>query len=795
VAIYHASTKPIARSAGRSAVAAAAYRAGSELVDARTGLVHDYTRKGGVEHTEILTPDGQGAERNALWDAAELAEKRKDARTAREWIVALPIELSAEQRKSLARDFAQALVERYGIAVDFAIHAPDREGDNRNHHAHLLTTTRQVSRGPDGALVFGDKAQIELSDRALRAWRDATIAGPTRPGDRYGAATEVQAVRELWEHTANAAFERAGVKARIDAHSLEAQGIDREATQHLGPVASEMERRGKASDRGDGNREVSVNNTERARLTAEIIGLQAERTRREQARQAAELLAQRQKLARLLAAIAVRREAEARARAERERIEAEREARRQKLLVLAETLRAVKEAKANLRQADLSAGYQLEERDGKEVRIYPHTDLKAEKDAATAARLEQDRATEQETRSGIRHPQRSTWQEWRAETLTRKYNPAYSAEMADRDIYCRWMPEDGWLYLRLGKAEVIDQGPLILAKNGDGDIPLMIETAQAKGWESLEFTGDARFQEKAAMAALRAGLKVSNTDLARRAREAIAEQATSSEVVPGIRYMVEETADHKPMRDKHGEIMLFDTEAQAFKCRKVLGLKYPIVPVSVVEQEPTKPAPAIEPESVQKLIRATPSPEPVKVSEKASPDLPALEVRRQKLLDLAEALQTDAVTKIEDMREAYLAAGYVVELREGGAVFAYPPGDLPEARKAVSKARTGWKERADRSGAPETSFAPLQEPRRSELTPEPDDGKAKKQALRDAAKLGERWQYAWDNSSIGTRAAVAGGVSTQIETARKKVEAGDSPLTLSEFNKAVIRGKQRGIER
>ncbi|MBU2785892.1 MobA/MobL family protein [Acidithiobacillus ferriphilus] len=641
MAIYHASTKPIARSAGRSAVAAAAYRAGVELVDARTGLVHDYTRKGGVELTEILTPDGLGVERNALWNAAELAEKRKDARTAREWIVALPAELDAGQRTDLARDFAQALVARYGVAVDLAIHAPDREGDHRNHHAHLLTTTRQVSRAPDGGLVLGAKAHIELSDKARR---ERSLGA---------AADEVKAVRALWENTANAALERAGVEARIDARSLQAQGVDREATQHLGPVASEMERRGKESDRGDGNREVSVNNEERARLSAEIIDLQAERTRRErreaarrefeashrevrpdfwltdrlvagavvqsamreradiqlrwndrcrmhaqaekerQARQAAVLLAQRQDAARLAA------------------IEAERETRRQKLLELAELIRTDQEAKANLRQAYAAAGYRLEERDGKGFWVYPHADLKAEKDAAYAARqawnarkaalkaqrLEQDRATEQETRPGIRHPQRSTWQAWRAQTLTRKYNPAYSAEMAERDIYCRWMPEDGGLYLRLGKAEVIDQGPLILAKNGTGDIPLMIDTAQAKGWASLEFTGDAAFQEQAAMAALRAGLNVADADLARRAAEAL------------------------EVQDRQG-----------------------------------------------------------------------------KLRALAETLRADVDTKM-DVRKAYLAAGYVVEPREGGAVLVYPPGDLPEARKAVTEARKDWNERAGRSRA------------------------------------------------------------------------------------------------
>ncbi len=142
MAIYHASTKPIARSAGRSAVAAAAYRAGVELVDARTGLVHDYTRKGGVELTEILTPDGLGVERNALWNAAELAEKRKDARTAREWIVALPAELDAGQRRDLTHDFAQALVERYGVAADLAIHAPTGKA--------ITGTTMRISSPPPG---------------------------------------------------------------------------------------------------------------------------------------------------------------------------------------------------------------------------------------------------------------------------------------------------------------------------------------------------------------------------------------------------------------------------------------------------------------------------------------------------------------------------------------------------------------------------------------------------------------------------------------------------------------------
>ena len=277
IAIFHASTSTVSRSAGRSAIAAAAYRAGAELIDARTGQLHDYTRRGGVVFSVIALPDGGSCERNALWNAAEAAERRKDARTAREWIVALPSELDATQRQALARAFGQALVDRYGVAVDIAVHLPDREGDHRNHHAHVLTTTRQVTREGE-RLVMGDKATIELSDTKRRS------LGLDR------AADDVTAVRQLWEQLANAALTRAGRTERIDCRRLEAQGIDREATQHLGPVASDMERRGKTSDRGDGNRQAQANNAQRQQLTAQVIDLQTERHRRVVAAMPAEQL-------------------------------------------------------------------------------------------------------------------------------------------------------------------------------------------------------------------------------------------------------------------------------------------------------------------------------------------------------------------------------------------------------------------------------------------------------------------------------------------------------------------------
>ena len=162
MAIYHLNTHTIGRAAGHSAVAAAAYRSASSLVDERTGEAFDFTRKGGVLSSEIVTPAGVPVpERAALWNAAEAAEKRKDARVAREWRAALPHELNEADRRELATRMGQAIADRYGVAVDVCIHAPDREGDDRNFHVHMLATTRTI--GADGML--GAKAVIELANK------------------------------------------------------------------------------------------------------------------------------------------------------------------------------------------------------------------------------------------------------------------------------------------------------------------------------------------------------------------------------------------------------------------------------------------------------------------------------------------------------------------------------------------------------------------------------------------------------------------------------------------------------
>ncbi len=226
MAIYHCSVKTISRSAGRSATAAAAYRSGGRIVDERTAEIHDYTRKGGVLLTGIETPDGApdwAKDRSALWNAAEAAEKRKNSTVAREVEVALPSEIDAGQMRQIVEEYSRWLSDRYGVAVDWAIHQPHHRGDERNYHAHILLTTRIL--GPDG---LGAKCRI-LDDKKT---------GPA----------EVVAMRERWAKVVNRALEQAGIAERIDHRSLKEQGIGHEPQIHAGPSVTALERKAAAKD-------------------------------------------------------------------------------------------------------------------------------------------------------------------------------------------------------------------------------------------------------------------------------------------------------------------------------------------------------------------------------------------------------------------------------------------------------------------------------------------------------------------------------------------------------------------
>jgi hypothetical protein len=226
LAIFHLSVKPVSRASGRTATAAAAYRAGIAIADERTGQLYDYTRKRGVESADMVLPDGApewATHRAKIWNAAEHAEKRKDACVAREFVVALPAELSRAERRRLVIDFAKEMADNEGCAVDVAIHAPGKEGDHRNHHAHILRTTRKV--GADG-----------LTEKL-----DTEKAGRKRMDD-------LGAIRVRWAELTNERLRENGINARIDPRSLKAQAIEREPTSHLGPSVTALARRGDQSD-------------------------------------------------------------------------------------------------------------------------------------------------------------------------------------------------------------------------------------------------------------------------------------------------------------------------------------------------------------------------------------------------------------------------------------------------------------------------------------------------------------------------------------------------------------------
>ncbi|MEA2878515.1 MAG: hypothetical protein QOF14_3711 [Hyphomicrobiales bacterium] len=205
MAIFHLSVKNICRADGRSAVAAAAYRAGARLRNMAARRINDYSNRGGVVHSEILLPENAPAwmtDREMLWNAVDAAESRKDARVAKEVEIALPIELARAANIGLARQFAADLFTRRGVVADLSVH----DAGDGNPHAHVLLATRSLA--PDG---FAAKNR-QLDDR-----------------------TFLSGLRETWEVYANRALEAYGAAARIDHRTLEAQGIDREPELHRGP--------------------------------------------------------------------------------------------------------------------------------------------------------------------------------------------------------------------------------------------------------------------------------------------------------------------------------------------------------------------------------------------------------------------------------------------------------------------------------------------------------------------------------------------------------------------------------
>ncbi len=272
MAIYHCSIKIISRGKGKSAVAAAAYRAGERFTNEYDGLEHDYSRKGGVVHTEILLPANAPAgysDRAVLWNAVEKIEKAKNSQLAREIELALPIELSREQNIALVRDYAHRHFVEAGMCADICIHD---KGDG-NPHAHIMLSLRPIRE--DG--TWGDKQKKEyifdrdgnkIYDKKKRSYKCKSI-----PSTDWNDHAKAEVWRQGWADAVNAALERGGHAERIDHRSYERQGIDLIPSVHLGIAAFQMERRGIATDRGNLNREIEITNSQLRQLRARIIKL------------------------------------------------------------------------------------------------------------------------------------------------------------------------------------------------------------------------------------------------------------------------------------------------------------------------------------------------------------------------------------------------------------------------------------------------------------------------------------------------------------------------------------------
>ena len=236
MAVYFLNLRTFGRSSGSSAVSAAAYRAGERIRDERSGKTYDHSDRQDVMHKEIILPSqfaidemSWAKDRANLWNTAESAETRANARVAREYLVALPAELSPAQRIGLVKGFSQELADRYRFAVDCAIHAPrDFPGsDPRNFHAHLLATTREVTTEGLGA-----KTTLE--------WND----GSRREIGLRPVIYELLHVRQRWAAATNEVLREAHLEVRIDHRTLRAQGIDREPRPQIPKAAFELERHG-----------------------------------------------------------------------------------------------------------------------------------------------------------------------------------------------------------------------------------------------------------------------------------------------------------------------------------------------------------------------------------------------------------------------------------------------------------------------------------------------------------------------------------------------------------------------
>ena len=258
MAIYHLSIKIISRGKGKSAVAASAYRSGEKIKNEYDGIVHDFTRKGGIAHTEILLPQNAPQEfvnRSVLWNSVEKIEKSKNSQLAREIEVALPKELDREKQINLVREYVKENFVKVGMCADIALH----DKNDGNPHCHILLTMRPLNEDT----TWGAKSKKEyiLDENGekvkLKSGNYKTRKINTTDWNEQGKAEEW---RKAWADITNKYLEENSIHDKVDHCSYQRQGIEQIPTIHLGVSATQMEKKGIATDRGNINREIKHQN-------------------------------------------------------------------------------------------------------------------------------------------------------------------------------------------------------------------------------------------------------------------------------------------------------------------------------------------------------------------------------------------------------------------------------------------------------------------------------------------------------------------------------------------------------
>ncbi|WP_288979503.1 MobQ family relaxase, partial [uncultured Parvimonas sp.] len=258
MAIYHLCIKIISRGKGKSAVAASAYRSGEKIKNEYDGIVHDFTRKGGIVYTEILLPQNAPQEfvnRSVLWNSVEKIEKSKNSQLAREIEIALPKELNREKQINLVREYVKENFVKVGMCADISLH----DKNDGNPHAHILLTMRPLNKDKTwGAkskkeyILDENGEKVKLKNGNYKTRKLNTVD--------WNEQDKAEQWRKAWADITNKYLEKNSIQEKVDHRSYQRQGIEQIPTIHLGVSATQMEKKGIATDRGNINREIKHQN-------------------------------------------------------------------------------------------------------------------------------------------------------------------------------------------------------------------------------------------------------------------------------------------------------------------------------------------------------------------------------------------------------------------------------------------------------------------------------------------------------------------------------------------------------